>query len=410
MSQQTNPESPPQQSAWQGLPYARAMTAGLITVIVGVTSSVALVFTGAEKAGASPAQIGSWIGALCIGKALCSIFLSVRYKTPFLFAWSTPGAALLTATDGRATLNEYVGAFILCGLLLIVTGATGIFDRVIDRIPLPIASALLAGVLARFAIEAFGYASETNADSTAEVRVLIISMFVAFVIARRLFPNFAALAVLVVGLAIAVLQGTISLAGVDLGLVDPSFVKPGFDLSVLIGIGIPLFIVTMAAQNVPGTAALRTHGYDDPVSPAITASGIATTLLAPFGLFAINLSAITAAMVMSPDIHPDKKKRWPAAVAAALVYLTVGVLGGSVASLISVLPRPLVIAVAAFALLPTIANGLAGATADANQRDAAIVVFLITVSGLTIFHVGAAFWALLAGIFVLLARRIPTVK
>ncbi len=385
-------------------PLSRVLSTGLITVIVGITSSVALVFTAAEKSGATPRQIGSWIGALCIGKGICSIALSLRYKTPFLLAWSTPGAALLAASATGADLHQYVGAFILCGLLLLLTGVTGIFDKVIDRIPLSIASALLAGVLTRFALEAFG------AASAVKTRWLVLAMFASFVLARRLFPMFAAIAVLLVGVFVAVLQGSISTKGLTLGLVDPSFVKPSLSLSVLIGIGIPLYVVTMAAQNVPGTAALRSHGYTAPVSPALTASGFATVLLAPFGLFAINLAAITAAMVMSEEIHPNKAKRYPAAVAAAVMYILVGIVGGSVAGLIGVLPRALVIAVAAFALIPTIANGLNGAVQNGDEREAAVVVFLVTVSGVTMGSIGAPFWALLAGIVVLLLRRVPPLR
>jgi benzoate membrane transport protein len=385
-------------------PLTRVISTAVITVIVGVTSSVALVFTAAEKSGAAPKQIGSWIGALCIGKGICSIVLSLKYKVPFLLAWSTPGAALLAANSSGADLRQYVGAFILCGVLLLVTGLSGVFDKVIERIPLSIASALLAGVLTRFALEAFGAATDVN------TRWLILLMFAAFVFSRRLFPTFAALSVLGVGVLVAVLQNSISTTGLTLGLVDPSFVRPSFSLSVLIGVGIPLYVVTMAAQNVPGTAALRSHGYDNRVSPALTASGIATTLLAPFGLYAINLAAITASMVMSEDIHADKSKRYPAAVAAGAVYTLVGVVGGSVAALIGVLPKALVIAVAAFALIPTIANGLSGAVMNPDDREAAVVVFLVTVSGVTMASIGAPFWALLAGIAVLLLRRVQPLR
>jgi benzoate membrane transport protein len=385
------------------VPPQRLVSVAVITVLVGVTSSVAVVFKAAEHAGATPAQIGSWIGALCIGKGVCSIVLSLRYKTPLLLAWSTPGAALL-ATSAKVSLREYIGAFVLCGLLLLFTGVTGLFDKVIDHIPLPIASALLAGVLTKFALEAFG------AASAIKTRWLVVGMFAAFVAARRLFPTFAAIAVLTTGVAIAIAQSQISTKGLHFGLVDPSFVRPSFSIGALIGIGVPLFIVTMAAQNVPGTAALRSHGYSVPISPAITASGIATTLLAPFGLFAINLAAITAAMVMSEDIHPNKEKRYPAAVGAATLYILVGLVGGSVAGLIGVLPKALVIAVAAFALIPTIANGISGAVTNADQREAAIIVFLVTVSGVTMGKIGAPFWALIAGIVVLLLRRVTPVR
>lgn len=379
-------------------PLLPAFTAALIAVLVGVTSSVAIVFAAAKAAGATPAQTGSWIGALCIGKGLSAMYLSHRYRTPILLAWSTPAAALLaTGLDG-ITLREAIGAFLFCALLLLVTGVTGAFDRVIDRIPLPLASALLAGVLVRFAID--GFASAKAEPS------LVISMFAAYVLSRRLLPKFSALIVLGVGLAVALAQGSLSTKGVHLGLVDPQFVRPSFSFGVLLGLGVPLYIVTMAAQNVPGVAALRAHGYDVRASPAITASGIAGLLLAPFGSFGINLAAITASMVMGPDIHPDRDRRYPAAMFAGALYVCVGLIGGSVASVLGVLPRALILAVAGFALIPTVANGLTTAVSDPEQREAAVITFLITLSGVSLAGIGAAFWAIIAGVVVLLSTRL----
>ena len=386
----------PRQS--DGLPIVPAISAALTAVLVGVTSSVALVFAAAKAAGATPAQTGSWIGALCIGKGISAIVLSIRYRTPILLAWSTPGAALLATGLTDVTMSEAIGAFFFCGLLLLGTGLTGIFDRVIDRIPLPLASALLAGVLTHFAIDAFASATVEPA--------LVVSMFAAYVLSRRLVPKFSALIILATGIAVAAAQGSIRTAGLHLSLMHPSYVRPSFSVGVLLGVGVPLYIVTMAAQNVPGVAALRAHGYDVRASPAITASGIATTLLAPFGMFGINLAAITASMVMGPDIHPDKAKRYPAAVFAGGLYIGVGLIGGSVASVLGVLPNALVLAVAGFALIPTVANGLTMAVSDVIQREAAIVTFLITVSGVTLAGIGAAFWAILAGTIVLLSGRI----
>ena len=379
-----------------------AFTAALIAVLVGVTSSVAIVFAAAKAAGATPAQTGSWIGALCIGKGLSSLYLSRRYRTPILLAWSTPAAALLaTGLDG-VTMREAIGAFLFSALLLLITGVTGAFDRVIDNIPLPLASALLAGVLVRFAIDGFASAKAEPA--------LVISMFAAYVLSRRLLPKFSALLVLGAGLAVALAQGSLSTNGVHLGLVDPHFVGPSFSFGVLLGLGVPLYIVTMAAQNVPGVAALRAHGYDIRVSPAITASGIVGLLLAPFGSFGINLAAITASMVMGPDIHPDRDRRYPAAMFAGALYVGVGLIGGSVASVLGVLPRALILAVAGFALIPTVANGVTTAVSDPGQREAAMITFLVTLSGVSLAGIGAAFWAIIAGILVLLSTRLRPVS
>jgi benzoate membrane transport protein len=388
----------PSTSVSDKLPIVPALSAALIAVLVGVTSSVALVFAAAKAAGATPAQTGSWIGALCIGKGISAIVLSIRYRTPILLAWSTPGAALLATGLTDVTMREAIGAFLFCGLLLLATGLTGVFDRVIDRIPLPLASALLAGVLTHFAVDAFASAKVEPA--------IVISMFVAFVLSRRLLPKFSALIILATGVIVAAARGSIRTGGLHFSLVEPSFVRPSFSIGVLLGVGVPLYIVTMAAQNVPGVAALRAHGYDVRASPAITASGVATALLSPFGLFGINLAAITASMVMGPDIHPDKTKRYPAAVFAGALYIGVGLIGGSVASVLGVLPSALVLAVAGFALIPTVANGLTTAVSDVDQREAAIVTFLITVSGVTLAGIGAAFWAILAGTIVLLSTRL----
>ena len=383
-------------------PLFPAFTAALIAVLVGVTSSVAIVFAAAKAAGATPAQTGSWIGALCIGKGLSSIYLSRRYRTPILLAWSTPAAALLaTGLDG-VTMREAIGAFLFAALLLFITGVTGAFDRVIDNIPLPLASALLAGVLVRFAIDGFASAKAEPA--------LVISMFAAFVLSRRLLPKFSALLVLGVGLVVALAQGALSTKGVHLGLVDPQFVRPSFSFGVLLGLGVPLYIVTMAAQNVPGVAALRAHGYDVRASPAITASGIVGLLLAPFGSFGINLAAITASMVMGPDIHPDRARRYPAAMFAGALYVGVGLIGGSVASVLGVLPRALILAVAGFALIPTVANGVTTAVSDPDQREAAMVTFLVALSGVSLAGIGAAFWAIIAGVLVLLSTRLRPLR
>lgn len=383
-------------------PLLPAFTAALIAVLVGVTSSVALVFAAANAAGATPAQTGSWIGALCIGKGLSAIYLSRRYRTPILLAWSTPAAALLaTGLDG-VSMREAIGAFVFSALLLLITGVTGAFDRVIDNIPLPLASALLAGVLVRFAIDGF-------ASATAEP-ALVISMFAAFVLSRRLLPKFSALLVLGVGLIVALAQGSLSTRGVHLGLVDPQFVRPSFSFGVLLGLGVPLYIVTMAAQNVPGVAALRAHGYDVRASPAITASGIAGLIMAPFGSFGINLAAITASMVMGPEIHPNRDRRYPAAMFAGALYVGVGLIGGSVASVLGVLPRALILAVAGFALIPTVTNGLTSAVSDPAQREAAVITFLIALSGVSLAGIGAAFWAIIAGALVLLSTRLRPVS
>jgi benzoate membrane transport protein len=373
-----------------------AVVAGFVAVLVGYTSSVVIVFAAAQALGATAAQTSSWMWALGIGMGLTTIGLSLWTRQPVLTAWSTPGAALLAGTSGVA-MGEAVGAFVVCGLLIVVAGATGAFERVMDRIAQAIAAALLAGVLARFALDAAG--ATTNAP------LLMILMALAFVAGRRWWPRYAVPAVLLVGVAIASMQGRMQWGRVVLEAAGPVWTAPVFSLGALIGVALPLFVVTMASQNLPGVAAQRAAGYATPVSASVTVTGAATVLLAPFGGYAFNLAAITAAICMGREAHEDPGKRYTAAVMAGLFYLAIGLAGGAVVGLLQAFPRELVLAVAGLALLSTIAGGLASALKDERHRDAAILTFLVTLSGLTLAGVGSAFWGVVAGTAALLVQH-----
>ncbi|MGE0799334.1 MAG: benzoate/H(+) symporter BenE family transporter [Lautropia sp.] len=366
------------------------LAAGFIAVLVGFSSSVAIVFQAAAAAGATPAQVGSWILALGVGMSATCIGLSLRYRMPIVTAWSTPGAALLATSLVGVPMAEAIGAFVFCGALVALAGVTGWFERIIDRIPVPLASALLAGVLARFGIDAFA-AVAVQPD-------LMLTMFATYLVGRRWFARYAVIAVLLAGIALAAALGLIRTEAITLTFAVPQWVTPAFSVPVLIGVGLPLFIVTMASQNVPGVAVLKASGYAPPISPLITWTGVATLLLAPFGGFAFNLAAITAALCTGPTAHPDPSRRYLAAVVAGVCYLIVGLLGASVALLFAALPRELVVVIAGLALLGTIANGLAGATVNERWREPALVTFLVTLSGVTVGGIGAAFWGLVAGV------------
>lgn len=364
------------------------LVAGFVAVLVGFTSSAVLVFQAAEAAGATPAQIGSWMVALGFGMAVTCIGLSWYYRMPIVTAWSTPGAALLATSLVGVPMSDAIGAFVFCGLLIFVAGVTGWFERIIDRIPVPLAAALLAGVLARFGIDAFAaVAAEPD---------LVLTMFAAYLIGRRWLPRYAVIMVLVVGLALAALLGLIRTDALALTLATPQFVMPTFSLPVLLGVGLPLFVVTMASQNVPGVAVLKACGYEPPVSPVIAWTGAVTMALAPFGGFAINFAAITAAICSGPQAHEDPAQRYRASIVAGVFYLILGLLGTSVALLFTALPRELVVALAGLALLATMANGLATATADQRWREPALITFLVTLSGITMLSIGAAFWGVVA--------------
>ena len=372
-----------------------AIVAGFVAVLVGFTSSVAIVFQAAAAMGATPAQTTSWIWALGLGMGLTSLGLSLYYRQPVLTAWSTPGAAVLATAS--ATMPEAVGAFVLCAVAIAVAGYTGWFSKVMNRIPTALTAALLAGVLARFGMDAFG-AMNTQLG-------LVLPMFAAYLIGRRFWPRYAVPGVLAVGIAVASALGELAWSAVRWTLAAPVWTTPQFTLSAAIGVALPLFVVTMASQNLPGVAAIRAAGYDTPVSPVIGATGIATLLLAPFGGYALNLAAITAAICMSREAHADPARRYVASVMAGVFYIAIGLVGGAVVGLLAAFPRELVVAVAGLALLGTIGAGLATAVKDERHREAALITFLVTLSGLSLWGIGSAFWGVVAGVIALVVQH-----
>ena len=376
-----------------------AVVAGFVAVLVGYTSSVAIVFQAAQALGASPAQTASWMWALGLAMGSTCIGLSLRWRLPVLTAWSTPGAALIAASQGLS-MAEGIGAFMVCGALITLAGVSRLFERVMDKLPLALAGALLAGVLARFCL-----------DAVLAVRSapgLVLAMVAAYLIGRRGWPRYAVPGVLLAGVALAAFQGRLdwlALHSLPGGFTLPVWTAPSFSLAATIGLALPLFIVTMASQYLPGVAAQRAAGFAIPVSPVITTTGLATLLLAPFGAFAINLAAITAAICMSPEAHPDPARRWVAPVAAGVFYIALGLAGGAMAGLLTALPRELVVALAGLALLGTITAALATAFAEPRHRDAAAMTFIVTLSGVSIAGVGAAFWGVVAGSLALAVQH-----
>lgn len=362
--------------------------AGFVAVLVGFTSSAAIVFSAAQALGATPEQMVSWMWALGLGMGLTSLGLSLWYRQPVLTAWSTPGAAVLAVSQG-VTLPEATGAFMVCALLIMWVGYTGWFERVMSKIPLALASALLAGVLARFALDAVG--AVTHAP------VLVIAMTVAYVLGRRWWPRWSVPVVLLVGMAVAAGQGQLHLSSIDVAWAWPVWITPAWSWSAMVSVALPLFVVTMASQNLPGVAAQRASGYDIPVSPVVGATGLASLLLAPFGAYALNLAAITAAICMGKEAHPDPRRRYTASTAAGLLYIALGLAGGTIVSLMAAFPQALVLTVAGLALLGTMASGLSVAVKEEQHREAALLTFLVTLSGVTVAGVGSAFWGVVAG-------------
>ena len=366
-----------------------SVSAGVVATLVGFTSTIALIFHAARSLGATPEQVTSWVLALGIGMGLSTIGLSLWTRIPVLITWSTPGAAVIASAATGVSLAEAVGAFLVCGVLMWLSGATGWFERIMNRIPLALASSLLAGILAKFALLSFAAATPQP--------LLIISMLMIYLIGKRLWPRYAVLGVLIGGTAVAASQGLLDTRQMSLQFATPVWVTPAWSWQAVLGMGLPLFIVTMASQAVPGVSAIRVSGYQPPVSPLMSWSGITTVLLAPFGGYAFNLAAITAAIVLNPHAHAASEKRYTAAVWAGVFYILMGLLGGAVAGLLAAFPPALIMGVAGLALLGTIANGLATSLADPSTREAAIVTFLVTLSGVVLLGVGSAFWGLVAG-------------
>ncbi|WP_293574734.1 benzoate/H(+) symporter BenE family transporter [Phaeobacter sp.] len=369
------------------------VVAGAVAVLVGYTGSVAIIFQAIDTLGATQSQANSWMLVLGLGMGLTSLLLSAWHKMPILTAWSTPGAALLAISLHGVSMSAAVGAFLVCGLLLVLTGITGWFAALTRLIPDSLASALLAGILFQFGLSAFAAAQSDTA--------LVLAMAVTFVVGRKWFARYAVPAVLCVGVLWCAGSGAFGgLAQLDLSLARPEFVWPSFSWPVLIGVGLPLFLVTMTSQNMPGVVALRANGYDAPVSSSLTVTGLATVLLAPFGGFAFNLAAITAAICAGPEADDNPRSRYLAGVMTGVFYCLVGLGGATVISLFLIAPKALIATLAGLALLSTIGNSLSAALADAEGRDAALITFLVTVSQISFVGIGAPFWALIAGLVV----------
>lgn len=366
-----------------------AVVAGFIAMLTGYTSSLVLMFQAGQAAGLSSGQISSWIWALSIGMAVCSIGLSLRYRTPVTIAWSTPGAALLITSLGGVSYGEAIGAYITCAVLVVICGLTGSFERLVKRIPASLASALLAGILFKIGSEIFIAAQHRT--------LLVLGMFFSYLVIKRLSPRYAVLAALLVGTALSGALGLLDFSGFSLEVATPVWTTPSFSLAATISIGIPLFVVAMTSQNMPGVAVLRADGYQVPASPLITVTGLASLVLAPFGSHGINLAAISAAICTGPHAHEDPSKRYTAAVWCGIFYGIAGVFGATLAALFAALPKELVLSIAALALFGSIMNGLTVAMNEAKEREAALITFMVTASGFTLFSVGSAFWGIVAG-------------
>lgn len=374
---------------------AQPIFAGIVAGVTGFASSFALLIAGLRNVGATDDQAASGLLVLCVVPGLVTVVLSAVYRIPISIVWSTPAAALLLASEGMNDFRSAVGAFLLCGVLLVVTGLWPWLARTVTRIPKPIASAMLAGILFPICL--------APVTATVQEPLLALPIVLTWLVLARLAPRFAVPAAVMVTVIVVALSSS----GVDLSgaRAFPALapVLPGFDPAIVFGLGVPIYLVTMAGQNVPGFAVLRTFGFEHPPARAIFVStGVGGLVAAPFGGVGLNLAAMTAAMAAGPDAHPDREKRWVAAVAAGGSLAVLGLLSGAATVLVAASPPILITAVAGLALLGALVSAMTAALEEPAHRLVAIVTFLVAVSGLSIAGIGSAFWALVVGGLVML--------
>jgi len=364
--------------------------AGLVSVIVNYGGTFILVFQAAKVAGLSPELTASWVWSISIGVGLTGLLLSWIAREPIITAWSTPAAAFLVTALAATPYAEAVGAYLLSAAAFVALGLSGCFEKVIRLIPPGIASGLLAGILLQFGIGAFG---GMNVDP-----LLAGLLIVAYVALKRLTARYAVVGILVLGLAFLLIQGRVDLSGLRLALAAPVFTMPAFSPNALLSVALPLFLITLTGQYMPGMLVLRNDGFRTSANPIVTVTGLGSLLMAPFGSHAFNLAAITAAICTGKEAHEDPSKRWIAGVAAGGFYILIGVYGVTLAAVFMALPATFITTLAGLALLGTIGGSLAGAMADARTREASLITFLAAAANITMLGIGGAFWGLVIGL------------
>lgn len=379
------------------LPPPTSFSAAAVATVVGFGGTVALVVQAGQAMGAAPAQIISMVTALCLGIGLPGAVLSWRLKMPVVLAWSTPGAALLAASTLGLGWSTAVGAFVIAGLMMVLTGLIPALGRLAERIPAAVASAMLAGVLLPFCLKLF-LVFPTDL-------MLAAGLLLVFLVMRRLAPAWSLPAVLVAAFAVLAARGQVALPeGTGLfGALSP--VMPAFDWKAAVSLALPLYLVTLASQNLPGLVVLRAAGYAPPAGKLIFWGGLTSTLLAPFGAHGVNLAAITAAICTEPDAHPDASKRWTVGVIYGLFYLVVALFAAPLAGLFIAMPTGALAVITGLALIAPLTGSLGAMMAAAKDREAAVLTFAATASGVALFGVGSAFWGLAVGFLALAARR-----
>jgi benzoate membrane transport protein len=380
-------------AGWFGI-----ISSSLTAVVVGFASTILVIMEAARAVGATPSQQASWAAALCIGMAISSFILSWRYRMPMITAWSTPGAVLIATSGGGISYTDALGAFLVAGLLMVVAGLIKPLEKAIEKIPAPIAAAMLAGVLLRYTLGVPGAAMA--------MPLAVLPLIVVFFGLRLSYPLYAVPVVVGLGVAIAAFSGSFAGDCCSFGLTALEWTTPTFDPQTVLSIGVPLFLVTMASQNLPGFAVLRASGYQPPVQPALLVTGVTSVVIAPLGAHTVNMAAITASIVTGPDCHPDPAKRWLVAWPYLVFYGLIGLMAASFVHVLGALPKDLITAIAGLALFSPLMGGVTAMMKEPRDIESALVTFLVTASGLSIAGVGSAFWGLAAGLALFGARHL----
>ncbi|EFP64781.1 Inner membrane protein ydcO [Ralstonia pickettii] len=374
-----------------------AVAAGFLAVLISYAGPLVIFFQAAQAAHVPDAMVASWVWAISIGAAVSGIYASWRWKAPVVTAWSAPGTALLVSLFPGLSLNEAVGAYITAAVVILLIGVSGTFDRLMRLIPKGIAAGMMAGILFQFGTHAFAAASA--------MPVLAFSMIAIYVVGRRWWPRYCIVVVLLAGIALAITLGLTHFDRVTLEFTHPVFIAPHWALSSTLSLAIPLAVVSLTGQFLPGMAVLRGSGYDIPAKPIMTATSVASISVAFFGGITIVIAAITAALCTGKDAHDDPSRRYVAGIANGVFYLIGGTFAGAIVMLFAALPKPFVAILAGLALIGAIASNVMGAIEDGEHREASIITFLATASGLTLFGLGSAFWGIVIGSAAALVLR-----
>lgn len=369
-----------------------AVFAGFITFLVGISVSSVLVIQAAQNLGANTAQISSWFWALGTGIGLCALLLSWKFKYPVVTSWSTAGLALIIASSGGYSLNEALGAFLICGLLTVILGYLGIFERILSFIPQSLTSAMLAGVLLKFGIEVFAQLEQGLA--------FVLAVLASYILSKRLWPRYSIVITVIASFALSPVFMDIAPLHLNWGISQPIWTTPHFSTSAILGLALPLLVINMASQYLPGLAMLKSYGYSPNIRPLVGWTGFSQMILAPFGCFSVNIAAISAAISLDDQAHNDPSKRYIAGMSCGIFYILMGLFAATLTSLLLSFPALFMVTLAGIALFATIGHNIVIAFGDTEQREAALMTFLFSASGVQFLGIGSAFWGLLFGCVV----------